>query len=761
MTTSSTLRWLLGIDVIPNDATGLEFGWQRPLEPWVWLIVVGIGVAMAAVAYQGLVGSKRTRGLLGALRAITIVFLVALLSGPLLRLPILESKPDWVVVLVDRSRSLGIEDAPAPSGSRRTREAQLREILADDTWGQVSDGRVVVWIGFDGTTREITPTETGTADGWDTDLGLSIDAALGRLAGRPASGIVMMSDGRATRPLDPSVLRQLQARAIPLFAVPLGAAEAVVDLAVAEVAAPASAFVRDQLPFTAVIRTTGGEVRGAVRVELVDDSSGEVVDTVELTDADFTDGRTEAVLTAAGQRAGPNTWRVRVRGTGSDLVSTNNEAVVTVDFVDRPLRALYIEGYPRWEYRYLKNLLVREQTLESSVMLLSADRDFAQEGNAPLERLPRTREEFSDFDLFVLGDVPSGSISDTQAEEIRFAVGDRGAGLLWIAGERSTPVSWRGTPLDDLLPLRSNPERHDERIHMQPAPAATRAGVLRLGEEARSPWPDALSPSGSRGHLEWAQRIDSSNLKPSAEVLGVARGSSGATWPLVIAMRYGAGQVVYVGTDETWRWRHGVGESYQERFWIQLIRLLSRGSAPSSGEPFQLTVEPKSPETGLSSIIRLDAREQMVAEVAGEAPLEAQIEELDGSRRGSQTVVQLVKEGNTWLGSWTPASAGRCRVRVDSARTGTREVIVDVARRDIELGQPQADHALLADIAARTGGTMIQPNDLVKLKQVLPKRSSVSERAIVDPLWNSPAAILVCFVLIFAELAGRRFLRLA
>jgi len=761
MTTSSMLRWLLGIDVIPNDATGLEFAWQRPLEPWVWLIAVVVGVVVAIVAYQGLVGSKRMRVFLGGLRAITIVFLVALLSGPLLRLPILESKPDWVVVLLDRSRSLAIEDAPSPSGSRRTREAQLREILGDETWSQVSDGRVVVWIGFDGTTREITPTEIGTADGWDTDFGLPIETALGRLAGRPASGIVMISDGRTTRPLDPSVLRQLQARAIPLFAVPLGAAEAVVDLAVTEVAAPASAFVRDQLPFTAVIRTTGGSVRGSVQVELVDESSGKVVDTVDLTETDFTDGRTETVLTAAGERAGPNTWRVRVRGTGGDLVSTNNEAVVTVDFVDRPLRALYIEGYPRWEYRYLKNLLVREQSLESSVMLLSADRDFAQEGNAPLERLPRTREEFSDFDLFVLGDVPSGSMSDAQAEEIRFAVGDRGAGLLWIAGERSTPTSWRGTPLDDLLPLRSNPERHDERIHVQPTQAANRAGVLRLGEEARSPWPEALSPSSNRGGLEWAQRIDGSTLKPSAEVLGVARSSTGATWPLVIAMRYGAGQVVYVGTDETWRWRHGVGESYQERFWIQLIRLLSRGSAPPSGEPFQLTVEPKSPETGLSSIIRLDAREQMVAEAAGDAPLEAQIEELDGSRRGSQTVVQLVREGNSWLGSWTPGSAGRCRVRVDSARTGAREVIVDVVRRDIELGQPQADHALLTDIAARTGGTVIQPNDLAKLKQVLPKRSSVSERAIVDPLWNSPAAILVCFVLIFTELVGRRFLRLA
>lgn len=761
MTTQSVLRWLFGIDVIPNDATGLEFAWQHPLDAWMWLLVVILSVAVAVFGYQGLVGSRRVRSVLGVLRVLTIVFLVVLFSGPLLRLPILENKPDWVVVLVDRSRSLEIEDAPTSNGKRQTREAQASEVLADPVWNQVTDGRVVVWIGFDGTTREISPIEPGPADGWDTDIGMPIDVALSRLAGRPASGIVLISDGRATRPLAPGTLRQLQARAIPLFTIPLGASEAIIDLAVAEVTAPASAFVRDRLPLTAVVRSTGGSIRGSVQVELVNESTGQVVDTVELTDSDFTEGRSETVLTAAGDRAGPNTWRVRVRGSGSDLVSTNNEALVTVDFVDRPLRVLYIEGYPRWEYRYLKNILVREESLESSVMLLSADRDFAQEGNAPLERLPRIREEFSDFDLFVMGDVPSGSISEAQADEIRFAVGDRGAGLLWIAGERSTPMSWRGTPLDDLLPMRSNPERHDERIHMQPTPMASRVGVLGLGEDARSPWPSALSEDGSRGHLEWAQRIDMSTLKPSAEVLGLARSASGATWPLVIAMRYGAGQVVYVGTDETWRWRHGVGESYQERFWIQLIRMLSRGSAPNSSDPFQLSVEPRSPETGLSSIIRLDARESVVADTAGDAPLEAQIEEMEGERRGSRTVVQLVREGSGWIGNWTPVSAGRCRIRVDSARTGTREVMVDVVRRDIELGQPQADHMFLADLAARTGGTMIQPDQLQRLRQVLPKRSSVSERAIVDPLWNSPAAILLMFVLIFAELVGRRFLRLA
>ena len=41
--------------------------------------------------------------------------------------------------------------------------------------------------------------------------------------------------------------------------------------------------------------------------------------------------------------------------------------------------------------------------------------------------------------------------------------------------------------------------------------------------------------------------------------------------PLVVARRYGAGQVIYVGTDETWRWRYPAADEYQEKFWRQLI----------------------------------------------------------------------------------------------------------------------------------------------------------------------------------------------
>lgn len=754
-------RWLVGIDIIPEDATGLDFAWQHPLAPWMWLLVVAAAVLIAVYSYQGLVGSRRLRGTLGAVRGALIVLLVVLLSGPLLRLPIVEHRPDWVVVLVDRSKSLSVRDAVAADGQRGTREEQLRAVLADPVWAEVTDGRIVSWIGFDGSLRDITQAAPGTADGWDTDIGLPIEAALGRLSGRPASGIILISDGRLTRPLDGGVLRQLQARAIPVFPVPLGSADALVDLAVAEASAPQSAFIRDQLPVSVVVRASGGAVDAPIRVELVDESSGSVVDSVDLAAADFTHDRSDVTMMATASSAGTTRWRVRVAGRGEDLVTSNNEATVQVEFVDRPLRVLYIEGYPRWEYRYLKNLLVREGSIESSVMLLSADRDFAQEGNAPVERLPRTREEFSQYDLFVLGDVPSGSLSETQADEIRTAVGDRGAGLLWIGGERSTPASWRGTPLEDLLPMRSNPERHDERVTMEATPSAGRAGVLRLGEDIRSPWPTALGPGGVRGHLEWVQRIEQDELKPTADVLGVVRGGSGESWPAVIGMRYGAGRVVYVATDETWRWRHGVGESYQERFWIQLIRMLSRGSAPGAGESFRLEIDPRTPQTGIAATIRLEAVDPVAAERAGEAPLEAQVESQDAAGGARRVAVPLVRDGSQWVGVWTPDAAGRTEIHVESARIGAHHAAVEVTRRDIELGQPQADHALLKDIASRTAGSVILPGDVSRLKQVLPRRSEVSERSIVDPLWNSPLALIMLLALVFGELLGRRWLRLA
>lgn len=762
MTTSPWLRWFFGVEAIPHGAQGLQLSWQHPIAAWGWLLILITIIVVAVWSYRNLVGAGRARVSLAVIRGLLFLLVTALIAGPLLRLPIIEEQPDWIAVLVDRSRSMTVTDSKAEDGSSQSREQAIKALLGQRIWATIQEEREMIWLGFHASAFDIDPKTLVPPDGWATDLTVPIESALRRLAGRPASGIVVISDGRTTRPIDHGVLRALQARAVPVFVVPLGSAEAMTDLALTEADAPARAFIRDQVPVVASLQCTGGSPRRSIQVDLIDQQSGRILQTTEVAPEEFVNNRAEAVLTGVQTEAGSARWIVRVRAGADDLISANDEQVVGVEFIDRPLRILYIEGYPRWEFRYLKNLLVRETSFESSVMLLSADRDFAQEGNAPLERLPQSEEEFAQYDLFILGDVPAGSLSQTQVTNIRRSVSERGAGLLWIAGERSTPGSWQGSDLEDLCPIRGVPERFDEPVYVEPTEGALRAGVMRLGESPRERWPLALTSAGERGRIEWAQRIEPDTLKPAAEVLATARAvSGGRALPLVISMRFGAGLVVYVATDETWRWRHGIGETYQERFWIQFIRFLSRTAVQSDGGAFRLLVEPKQPEVGSPAMIRVEIQDPKAGTLAGDGPIDVEIDPVGQPTQVSSQSIQLTLESDGWVGAWSPETTGLWRVRIDSSRTGTLEQSVQVVRTDTELAHPEADHVQLTDLAARTGGAVIAPADIDQLEQLLPKRSLSQERSIVDPIWNSPAAFCAVFSLLLIEWITRRWLRLA
>jgi len=762
MTDSPWLRWFFGIDVIPDGAQGLQLSWQYQPAAWGWLLIITGSIVVANWSYRRVVGKTQVRVAMAAMRGLLLLLVAVLIAGPLLRLPIVENQPDWVAVLIDRSRSMSVVDDRTANGSLRSRDDVAIEVVKNKVWREINEDREIVWLGFHASAFDVDPNALPLADGWSTELTVPIETALRRLAGRPASGIVIISDGRTARPIDRSVLRALQSRAIPVFVVPVGSSDAMTDMAIAETEAPSRAFIRDQVPVVATVRCVGGSPTKPIPVDLVEEATGRVIDTIAVQPSEFIDGHAEAVLTGARAQAGSVRWIVRVRGGQDDLVSANDEQVVEVDFIDRPLRILYIEGYPRWEFRYLKNMLVRESSFESSVMLLSADRDFAQEGNAPLERLPQSEEEFSKYDLFILGDVPSSSLSEMQIAQMKRAVSERGAGLLWIGGERSTPASWRGTELEDLLPMRGVPERFDESVFIEPTEGALRGGVMRLGETTKERWPIALTSAGDRGRIDWAQRIEIDSLKPTAEILARAVPRTGSpALPIVISMRYGAGLIVYVGTDETWRWRHGVGETYQERFWIQFIRYLSRGAAQSDGGAFRLVVEPKQPEVGTPAMIRVEIQDPKAGDIAGDASLDVQVEPIDAATGAAEQTVQLTHESTGWVGLWSADTPGTWRVRVASSRTGNMEQLVKVIRPDIELAHPESDHPQLVDLATRTAGVVVAPAEIARLGQLLPKRATSLERAILDPIWNSPAAFCAIILLLFVEWVGRRWLRLA
>ncbi len=785
------MRWLLDLEVIPADAEGLRLVWERPWPAWAWLLLVIAAALFATWSYSRLFGDRRGRVILVATRIVLLILMLLVLSGPMLELPRETIEQDWVLMLVDRSASMNLQDVPGEDGSapsaRRSRDEQLRSLLSKHgpMWQQLAESRHVLWLGFhDGVfdlelVDENTPDSSGLpivlgeADGARTRLDAALQQALQRAAARALSGVVIFSDGRTIDPPTRALIRRLRSDKVAVIAVPLGSQEPLGDLAIRRVEAPRRAFVRDKVPVVVDLDQLGTVPAGtSATVKLVDvDDPGVVLDSVELpADLDSVD---EVTLTAEPMLAGEATWRVIVETDPPDLIAENNVKTFVIELIDRPLRVLYVDGYPRWEFRYFKNLMIRERSIESSVMLLSADRDFAQEGNQPITRLPRSPEEFAPFDVIVLGDVPGSFFSPEQLDMIQDHVAQRGAGLLWIGGERYTPRTYAGTALADLLPLRGslNLPAIGRPVNMVPTELSTRMGLLKLGGDGDRQWPAVLAdPTSGWSKLFWAQRIEPGRLKPTAEVLAETLSEfRSSRLPLVIQMRYGAGRIIYVATDEIWRWRYGRGELLPEQFWLQIIRRLGSESLAGSRDTATLEVSPRRLTTTQVMFVDLELLDARAFDDSQDSIL-AVVETADGQRVAELALRRVGPRDESGRGravsfaaTWRPGTTGQLRVRIDDPTlAGERLAVpVEVFTPDDELRRPETDHALLEMLAAETGGTTLPPNELGRLASLLPNRSVRTINPLTERIWDTPLVFALVLLVITCEWIGRKVIRLA
>ncbi len=804
------LTTLLGLRTLQPGQEGVQFAFTYAPRPWEWAALAALAMGAGWWCYRRIEGAAWARAALGACRAALLGLVAVLACGPKLERPNESVERDWVLGLIDRSVSMTIADAPGPGPERITRDEQMRGALAAQRGPleALAAERTLVWLGFDAGTYDLKPAAPGDvmpdlagapASGQRTDLAGAIEQALARAAGRPVSGLVVFSDGRATDQLPRGLVRRLLAERVPVVAVPLGSEAALADWSVLSVSGPGVAFAQDVVPVEAVIERVGTDASGTpIKVQLVDTRTGDVLDERPLALSEGAGGSDRVTLTAtpgAAAGGGAAKWAVRIApdpARGPDLLAGNNEATLTVDVVDRPLRVLYLDGAPRWEYRYLQAILTREKSVASTATILAPGRRYLQEGNTPLDALPAAPAEWDAIDVVVLGDVQPEVFSPEQLRQIRTRVAAGGGGLVWIGGDSATPHAWRSTPLADLLPMGLSPSdtggpagavgTWDRDVVMRPAPLADRLGVLRL---LRAPvngswWPQAVSDRSSGwSRLRGVQRVELAQLKPAAEVLATAHAEDGgADTALVMTMRYGAGRVVYVATDEIWRWRYGRGEDWPERFWLQLIRLVGRDSVARAGKAAVLSASPARAQVGEAVRVRAELIDQSLAEGAGAAlqvratrrPRAGETPDDDAQR--SDFALRNTDEAPrggagtgraAFTGTFIPPLPGVYRVEVSDPLLRDHAVAVDIEvwQNNDELRRPETDHALLAGLARQTGGAVVPPADLARLRDLLPRRAvRLALAPDEQPLWDNPLALILVVGLLTLEWVGRRLIRL-
>jgi hypothetical protein len=273
---------------------------------------------------------------------------------------------------------------------------------------------------------------------------LGLERTIHQAQGRRLAAIVLASDGRSTEPTSlKDALEWARGKQIPIYPVRIGSSVPTRDVEIGSVRAEEAVYLHDPAVLEAKISASGIRAPTPVRVRLMDEVRHEVIETKEVMlqspggeavvasraegsegDPRWTDPWTaEVEFRVKPTRVGRWRFRLEVSPLAGEEVLDNNLEQIEINVLDSRLRVLYVDGYPRYEYRYLKNALLREPTVELSVLLLEADELFVQEGSDPIRRFPETPEELGRYDVVLFGDVDprGGWLTQAQLKEAGLA----------------------------------------------------------------------------------------------------------------------------------------------------------------------------------------------------------------------------------------------------------------------------------------------------------------------------------------------------
>lgn len=762
------IDWFFKFDSVP-EGDSISMGWLHAWPLWAWVVaIISIGI-FSIWCYQRNKGKGVWYLILPVNRFLILILIALLLNGPVIESTRQNRTPDQVVMMIDKSGSMETKDVEGYGVSRISRHEQVQEILKEieDDLQEMLDERTVRWFGFHGHVYEKSEQDNGTTPVFDetpgrnTRIGYSIDQVLSTSSGIPTSSIILISDGRSHGNTDQQFTSKIRSRGVPIITIPIGSPDASGDLGINQIVAPQMAFTDDRVPIQVSVNRRGS-VTGGFDLVLLDREDGRELDRLHVDQGD--EPLVDRTLLGIPDEEGSVTWRVVIEPDGDDLVIDNNTIDIDINLLEDPLRVLYVEGVPRWEYRYLKNLLLREDSIESSIMLLSADRSFAQEGDRPISRLPVTAKEFDEFDVIIIGDVPASVMSPDQHHLLQEAVASGGTGVLWIAGEESTPRTWGDSKSASLLPFTQPFDLPSigSPVQIRPTEEAERIGVLRLDDGDSSNWPeDLIDEKKDWSKIQWSQWIQPDRLKPTSSVLAetVRFQDQEKNIPIVVDSRFGLGRSIYVATDDIWRWRYGRGERLGEQFWIQLIRLLGRSSLSGNESIAEFTPSSRQVPAGQLVRVKLKVTDESLVSKLDDSII-ISIDDMDG-RQVSETIIQRDRSDmDTWNGSWITTEPGEFEFHVDS---GDIDMRTDIRVEDssMEYRNPEVDHESLEQLSRITNGHTIDPMDIDRIFDLIPDRSITEIDVQKTTLWDAPFIFILAMVLLLIEWIGRRLHRMA
>ncbi|MDG1833316.1 MAG: hypothetical protein P8J63_08825, partial [Verrucomicrobiota bacterium] len=639
--------------------------------------------------------------------------------------------------LKDISSSMTTRDVKLGQHDVITREEWLAEQIKTNFW-KALEGKAIVHVQDFG--MSATNAETGIADG--TDMANALNLTRTRKNLKNLKAVFMLSDGDwnfGGPPQQAAMRLGAEEPPVPVYTLAVGSDRAQKDLGLESVNPPTFGLLGEQISIPFRVRSHL-PVAVKTQVRLTSSRGAAVSIAKQITIPAF--GQVHDSLVWAPHDLGDYTLTLTLpvwqSGLEKELLEDNNRQTFHLSVRTEKLNVLVVESYPRWEYRYLRNALTRDPGVELSVLLLHPELGPGT-GLNYIGRFPDTREQLSRFDVVFLGDVGLGEkeLTKERCELLRGLVEHQGSGLVFLPGQRGRHHSLIDHPIGELMPVSLNPTNKEGYY----IPSESH---FKLTSTGRGHFLTMLKADEGMNEAIWKTLpgffwcAPAERSRPGSSVLAThsTKRNEYGYLPVLVTRPFGAGEVLFMGTDAAWRWRRGVEDLYHYRFWGQVVRWMAHKRKMAQGQGMRLTFSPENPKVGDEVFLQATMLDLSGGTTAPD--LRARITAPDGSTSDLEftaieagwgvfkTKMAVPQGGAYTLNLYSPSSSQK----LDA------EIMVDKPTLE-KLGQP-TNAKVLWEISQRTGG---QSGGIADLQKLISEISVIAENEEITRrfrLWSNP-----------------------
>jgi uncharacterized membrane protein len=724
------------------------------LSGWpAWLLIVLIAAAATGLAWHvrrnGAKFSPVRLTAIWALEAALMALLFVLLWHPAVRVATLRPQENVIAVLVDTSHSMGLKE------STQSRLDKVQAALNGGLLRNLSSRFQVRVYDFSAGLERVEDPRKLVAQGHATRLGEAVAGVLRETSSLPLGGVVVFSDGADnSNGLDRGLMSEIRQRRIPIHTVGVGRTEIPYDVELTDVAVSSRALPGSRLIARVSLRQHG---LGGQKARLAVREGANILAARDITLNAGQTVQTEEIVFNSGN-PGARKLTFVVDPLPNEEVTGNNFLTRVLQVVPGKRRILYVEGEPRWDFKFIRRAAEDDQSIQLITLLRTSANKFYRQ-NVDNDKMladgfPASAADLFGYQALIIGTIEAQFFTPSQQELIKEFVNRRGGSVLFVGGRHSfSEGGWATASLAEILPVRLTPGGNT--FHRRPV-------KVQLTQEGRESLICRLDEDPQKNLARWDKLPDladyqtTGELKPGAVSLIEAQLPGSKNIPMLAVQNYGRGHTMVLATGGDWRWKMRLDhtDSSHVTFWQQLLRSMV------AGVPGPVTVTSDrviySDEDRVH--LRAEARTQSY-EPANNATVVATLTGEDGAPSTIEFHPSAEQEG-VYEADLAAEKTGSYRLEVTASREtevlGRESVVFHREDGVAESFHPEQNRELLQKMAQQTGGKYWDLSEVSKLpSEITYSEAGITARETRD-LWDMPVVFLLALALLASEWLLRR-----